>query len=152
LPDHFTGAQHAVIADEGGGRNALAAAEVLAEAGVRITVVTGDPAVAEQVDGTVRTQLYRFLLKRGVEFRPMETVTGLARGKVITCNVYTRETGEIADVDLLVDWRGSRVISDLETKVRARFAQVEVVGDSLAPRTVQIATAEGADAARRIGR
>lgn len=150
--DAGASAQHAVIADEGGGRNALAAAEILAEAGVRVTVVTGDPAVAEQVDGTVRTQLYRFLLKRGVEFRPMETVTGLARGKVITRNVYTLETGEIADVDLLVDWRGNRVISDLETKVRARFAQVEVVGDSLAPRTVQIATAEGADAARRIGR
>jgi 2,4-dienoyl-CoA reductase-like NADH-dependent reductase (Old Yellow Enzyme family) len=145
------GARHAVIADEGGGRNGLAAAEVLAEAGVRVTVVTGDPAVAEHVDGTVRTQLYRFLLNRGVEFRPMHTVTGLTEGKIISRNIYTGEVGEIADADLLVDWRGNRVVSDLEAALRSRFSQVEVIGDSLAPRTVHIATAEGAEAARRIG-
>ncbi len=145
-------ARHAVISDEGGGRNGLAAAEVLADAGIRVTVVTGDPAVGEHVDGTVRTQLYRFLLKRGVVFRPMETVTGLAGGNVITRNIYTGEAGEIVGADLLVNWRGNRVVSSLETALRSRFAQVEVVGDSLAPRTIQIATAEGAEAARRIGR
>ena len=144
-------ARHAVISDEGGGRNGLAAAEVLAEAGVQVTVVTGDQAVAEHVDGTVRTQLYRFLLQRGVTFRPMETVTGLAKGTVLTRNIYTGDAGEITNADLLVDWRGNRVVSDLEAAARARFAQVEIVGDSVAPRTVQIATAEGADAARRIG-
>jgi hypothetical protein len=81
----------------------------------------------------------------------METVTGLAKGKVLTRNIYTGDAGEIINADLLVDWRGNRVVSELEAAARARFAQVEVVGDSVAPRTVQIATAEGADAARRIG-
>lgn len=147
-----SGARHAVVSDEGGGRNGLAAAEVLAEAGVRVTLVTGDQAIADHVDGTVNTQLYRFLLQHGVTFRPMETITGLANNKVVTRNIYTGEAGEIADPDLLVDWQGNRVVSDLEAAVRARFSQVETVGDSLAPRTVQIATAEGADAARRIGR
>ena len=103
--DAGTGVQHAVIADEGGGRNALAAAEVLAEAGVRVTVVTGDQAVAEQVDGTVRTQLYRFLLKRGVEFRPMETVNraGKKQGNSLQClhardrrNYRCRHAGRLA--------------------------------------------------------
>ncbi|MGI9513377.1 MAG: FAD-dependent oxidoreductase [Anderseniella sp.] len=145
-----SGARHAVIADEGGGRNGLAAAEVLAEAGIQVTVVTGDQAVAEHVDGTIRTQLYRFLLRHGVALRPMETVTGLAKNKVITRNIYTGEAGEITDADLLVDWQGNRVVCDLEAATRQRFARVEVVGDGLAPRTVQIANAEGADAARRI--
>lgn len=138
---------HAVIADEGGGRNALAAAEVLAQSGVAVTLVSADAAIAEQIDGTVKTQLYRFLLSKGVAFRPMEEVTGFAPGHVLTRNIYSGETFEIGDVSLFVDWRGNQVIDDLVALVRQRFSDVHVVGDALAPRTVQTAIAEGAHAA-----
>jgi 2,4-dienoyl-CoA reductase-like NADH-dependent reductase (Old Yellow Enzyme family)/siroheme synthase (precorrin-2 oxidase/ferrochelatase) len=146
----LTQARHAVVVDEGGGRNALAAAEVLAEAGVAVTIVTADAAVAERLDGTVKTQLYRFLLSRGVTFRPMEAVTGLAQGKVLMRNIYSGQTGEIADVDLLVDWRGNESLDDLAEAARRHAGEVHVVGDSLAPRTVQLAVAEGAEAIRKL--
>jgi 2,4-dienoyl-CoA reductase-like NADH-dependent reductase (Old Yellow Enzyme family) len=145
------GARHAVIAEEGGGRNGLAAAEVLAEAGVRVTIVSGDMAIAEHINGTVRTQLYRFLLNRDVVFRPMEKVTGFEPGRVLTRNIYTRAEGVIEDVDLFVDWRGNQVNAALEDALRARFAEVHVIGDCLAPRTVQLAIAEGTAAADALG-
>ena len=145
------GARHAVIAEEGGGRNGLAAAEVLAEAGVRVTIVSGDMAIAEHINGTVRTQLYRFLLNRDVVFRPMEKVTEFEPGRVLTRNIYTRAEGVIEDVDLFVDWRGNQVNAALEDALRARFAEVHVIGDCLAPRTVQLAIAEGTAAADALG-
>ena len=141
---------HAVVVDEGGGRNALAVAEVLAETDVAVTLVTGDAAVAEPVDGTVKTQLYRFLLGKGVQFRPMEEVAGLGAGKVFTRNIYSGESFEIGDVTLLVNWRGNQVVDDLTECARDRFDDVRVVGDGLAPRTVQIAIAEGAEAVRTL--
>lgn len=144
-----TPVEHAVVIDEGGGRNALAAAEVLVEQASKVTIVTGDAAVAENIDGTVKTQLYRFLLSKGAIFRAMEDVSGLAPGKVLTRNIYTNEAGEIADVDLLVDWRGSVVRNDLAAVAQTLFDEVHIIGDSLAPRTVQLAIAEGAEAVRK---
>ncbi|MGI9465459.1 MAG: FAD-dependent oxidoreductase, partial [Aestuariivirgaceae bacterium] len=141
---------HAVVADEGGGRNGLAAAEVLCEAGVKVTVVSTDSAIGELIDGTVRTQLYRFLLERGAVFRPMEAVTGLAGTKVITRNIYSGLSGEVGAVDLLVDWRGNRVEDTLTKAAQATGKPVHAVGDCMAPRAVHIAIAEGAMAARAI--
>ena len=142
--------RHAVVVDEGGGRNALAAAEVLAEAGVAVTIVTADAAVAERLDGTVKTQLYRFLLSQGVRFRPMEAVTGLEERRVLTRNIYSGQAGEVAEVDLLVDWRGNESLDNLAEVARRHAGEVHIVGDSLAPRSVQIAVAEGAEAIRKL--
>lgn len=145
-----TSVGHVVVIDEGGGRNALAAAEVLVDQAAKVTIITGDAAVAENIDGTVKTQLYRFLLSKGAAFRAMEDVSGLASGKVLTRNIYTNEANEIADVDLLVDWRGSVARTDLTATAETLFEEVHVIGDSLAPRTVQFAIAEGAEAARKL--
>lgn len=142
--------KHAVIADEGGGRNGLAAAEVLCEAGIKVTIVSTDSAIAEMIDGTVRTQLYRYLLERDAVFRPMEAVDGLDGSTVVTRNIYTGQTGSIGPVDLLVDWRGNRVEDTLAGAAHATGKDVHVVGDCMAPRSVYIAIAEAATAARSI--
>ncbi len=142
--------KHAVVVDEGGGRNALAAAEILAEHASQVTLVTAGAAVAELIDGTVRTQLYRFLLHKEVKFVAMEDVTALSPRTIETRNIYTGKASKINDVDLMVDWRGNQVVEDLIEAARESFSEVHIVGDSLAPRTVQLAVAEGAEAARRL--
>lgn len=144
------GIEHAVLVDEGGGRNGLAAAEVLCEAGIRVTIVTTSHAVAELIDGTVRTQLYRFLMERDCQFRPNEAVTGLDGSTVQTSNIYSQQADAIENVDLLVNWQGNRVAGELEEAARASGKEIEFAGDCIAPRTVQIAIAEGAMAARNI--
>ncbi|NNE24494.1 MAG: FAD-dependent oxidoreductase [Rhizobiales bacterium] len=150
LADIPDGVKHAVLVDEGGGRNGLAAAEVLCEAGIKVTIVTTSPAVAELIDGTVRTQLYRFLLERGCQFRPNEAVTGLNGSAVTTRNIYSRHPDIIEKVDLLVNWQGNRAADELEDAVRASGKRIAFAGDCMAPRTVQLAIAEGAMAARAI--
>ncbi len=144
------GVKHAVISDEGGGRNGLAAAEVLCEAGIDVTIVSTDSAIGELVDGTVRTQLYRFLLERGAAFRPMEQVAALDGRCVVTQNIYTRREQRIEDVDMLVDWQGNRVRDELNLAATKQGTTVLSAGDVIAPRTVQIAIAEGAMIARSL--
>ena len=58
---------------------------------------------AELIDGTVRTQLYRFLLERGCSFRPNEIITGLDATSVMTRNIYSGQAGLIESVGLLVN-------------------------------------------------
>ena len=115
-----------------------------------MTIVTTSSAVAELIDGTVRTQLYRFLLERGCQFRPNDAVTGLDGAAVTTRNIYSKLTDAIDAVDLLVNWQGNRIVNELEDAVRASGKRIEFAGDCMAPRTVQIAIAEGAMAARAI--
>ncbi len=150
LADPPAGIAHAVVVDEGGGRNGLAAAEVLCDRGIRVTIVSGDTQVAESVDGTVRTQLYRFLLQRGVVFHPMQAVVALEPRTVVTRNIYSGLEARIGEVDLIVDWRGNRVRDDLVAAARATGREVHVIGDCLAPRSVYMANAEGAATARAI--
>ena len=56
----------------------------------------------------------------------------------------------MSEVDILVDWRGNRAVDDLSVAIISYGVPCEVVGDSLAPRQVHIAIAEGALAARRL--
>ncbi len=148
LADPPAGITHAVIIDEGGNRNGLAAAEVLSDRGIQVTIVSGDTQVAESIDGTVRTQLYRFLLQRGVVFYPMQAVVALEPGTVVTRNIYSGLEARIEKVDLIVDWRGNRVRDDLVAAARSTGLEVHVIGDCLAPRSVHMANAEGAATAR----
>ena len=82
----------------------------------------------------------------------MEKVTGLGAGRVLTRNIYSGESFEVDGVDLMVDWRGNRNVDELAEAARERFDEVRVIGDALAPRTVQIAVAEGAEAVRTLAR
>jgi hypothetical protein len=65
-------------------------------------------------------------------------------------NVYTFEESRIVGVDVLVPWRGNEVVEQLSPAVRATGIEVHTVGDCVAPRTADIAFAEGALIARQI--
>ena len=150
LRDPPDGIRRAVLRDQGGGRTGLAAAELLAERGVAVTVVTTEPAVAESVDPVIRTPLYRHLLESGATFRPNEEVARLDGRDVVLRNIYGAPECRLADVDLLVDWQGNRVVEDLLAAAEATDKDVHVIGDSVSPRTVHVAVAEGAMAGREI--
>lgn len=141
---------HVVLHDEGGGRTGLAAADALLEAGCRVTIVCSDFAIAELVNPNLRTPMYKRFLAKGAVFRPTERLVRLDGKTVVTANVYSGEEQRIEDVGMLVDWRGNRVVSNLQSAIEARDIPLSVIGDSHAPRQIHIAIAEGAMAARRI--
>ncbi len=139
-PDAFSG--HTVLRDGGGGRTGLAAAEMLAARGLPLTVVTTDFLVAEGVDPVVRTPIYEQLLGAGAVFRPGEKVERLAGDRVVLRNLFSQASSEIAGVATLIDWRGRESEQTLLAAAQQSGAEVHVIGDALAPRSVAFAVAE----------
>ncbi len=140
---------HVLVIDEGGGRAGLAAADIAMDDN-RITVVSSDFTIAEMVNPNLRTPLYKRFLSGGVVFRPCEIVVRAEGGTVITRNIYSNLESEIADVDVLVNWRGNQVVEHLAEGLQARDLPVKVIGDCRAPRHLHTAIAEGALAGRSI--
>jgi len=143
---------HIVVADEGGGRAALSAADALIERN-RVTIVTSEFAVGELVTPTVRTPIHRRLLRAGAAFRASEIVLRVEGSGVVTRNILSEAEARIDDVDMLVDWQGAAADGTLAAAAEAVEATGRLVahaGDCVAPRQVHIAIAEGALAACRL--
>ncbi|MEO1457938.1 MAG: FAD-dependent oxidoreductase [Pseudomonadota bacterium] len=138
-----------VVADEGGGRAALSAADALVERN-RVTVVTSEFAVGELVTPTVRTPIHRRLLRAGAIFRASEVVLRLEERTVVTRNILSEAEARIEGVDMLVDWQGAVADDTLAAAAEAANLPVAYAGDCVAPRQVHIAIAEGALAARSL--
>ena len=143
-------ARVAVVWDHAGGAIGLGAAEALIEAGCRVHVVTPAFAVAEDIDLVQRVPLYNRLIEADTAFLPNTEVTRLDGRDVVLRNVYGGAESRIAGVDLLIAWRGNRVVDGLRQAIEDAGMELHVVGDSLAPRLADVAIAEGALAARRI--
>ena len=143
-------ARVAVVWDHAGGIIGLGAAEALIEAGCQVHMVTPAFAVAEDIDVIRRVPLYHRLIEAGTTFLPNAEVARLDGRDVVLRNVYSGEESRVGSVDLLIAWRGNRVVDGLRQAIEAAGLELHVVGDCLAPRLADIAVAEGALAARRI--
>jgi 2,4-dienoyl-CoA reductase-like NADH-dependent reductase (Old Yellow Enzyme family)/thioredoxin reductase len=141
-----------VVHDGGGGSVGAGAMEYLAAQGVDLTIVTPSFMVAEDMDVVQRVPFYQRLLGAGAVFLPNHAVTGLEDAVVVARNVYSGAETRIGAVSLLVDWRGSRAVAELRPALDARGLPYIVIGDGLAPRTADIAIAEGMMAARDVDR
>ena len=143
-------ARVAVVWDQGGGVIGQGIIEYLAAKGAKVSVVTPAFAVAEDVDVVQRVPFYERVLSAGADFVPNHDVVRVDGSDVVIENVYSFEERRISDVDLLVAWRGNRSVDDLRQAAEDAGIECHVIGDSLAPRTADIAIAEGMLAARKI--
>jgi hypothetical protein len=143
-------ARAAVLWDQAGGGVATGAMDALIDRGCALHVVTPQFAVAEDMDVVRRVPLYQRLLAAGAHFVPNCDVVGLDRSDVILRNVYSDGDSRLGPVDLLVAWTGSRAVDDLRGAIEGAGIALHLVGDAVAPRTADIAFAEGALAARAI--
>ena len=141
---------HAVVWDHLGGGAGLYTADELVERGLRVSLVTPHNAVAESLTVTLRVPLYKRLLRGGARFHVNCEIIALDDRSVSLKNIYTELTEKIEDVDLLVPWHGNRTADTLSEALRGDGRSVHVIGDSLAPREMDIAVAEGAMIARKI--
>ena len=132
----------------GGSQTALSAAELLAEIGADVQVVTPMSAVGEDIPLTTRTPLYQRLLSAGATFTPNSAVFAVDGKDVLTQNIYSREECRISHVDVLVTWLGSQAHDDLWHELEGHVQELHAVGDCLAPRSVEAAMTEGAKVAR----
>ena len=139
-----------LVWDRAGGGAAVAAAEHLAEAGCRVVLVTPSMAVADDVDLTNRVPLHRRLYERAVEMRPDSDVSRIDVQGVVVRNVYTGRESTIEGIERLVVCNPAQACDELAEVLREEGLRVLMAGDSVSPREVDIAMAEGALAARNI--
>lgn len=139
---------HALILDDTGHFEAIAAAEFLIEKGVAVTLVTRHGSITPYVDTTLRTPPIIERLYRG-DFTPLirhhlvEIMPGRA---IIRPSQSTREREVAADIVVLVT--PNEPIRDLYEEIRRRHPRVSIVGDAHAPRDLLVAINEGHRAAR----
>jgi 2,4-dienoyl-CoA reductase-like NADH-dependent reductase (Old Yellow Enzyme family) len=144
------GARRAVLWDRAGGVIGTGAMDFLLDQGCAITVATPQFAVAEDIDVVRRVPLYERLLSNGAVFLPNHDVARIEAGDVILRDVYSGRESRLEAADLLVAWTGSRAEDRLRPAIAAAGIELHLAGDALAPRTADIAFAEGAQAAREI--
>ena len=139
----------AVVWDQAGGVIGAGVIESLVLQGLQVHVVTPGFAVAEDIDLIQRVPLYERVLSSGAQFIPNTEVVGLEGRDVCVRNVYTLKESRIGPVDVLVAWRGNQVVNALIPAILAMSAELHTAGDCVAPRTADIAIAEGAMVARQ---
>ena len=139
-----------LVWDRAGGGAAVSAAEHLAVAGCRVTLVTPSMAVADDVDITNRVPLYRRLYEHGVTMLPSSDVARVDAQGVVVTNVYTGRETRVSGIELVVVCDAAQAHDELADALREEGLRVLTAGDCVSPREVDVAMAEGALAAREI--
>jgi 2,4-dienoyl-CoA reductase-like NADH-dependent reductase (Old Yellow Enzyme family)/thioredoxin reductase len=139
-----------LVWDRSGGVIGTGAMEAALQNSARVYVVTPQFAVAEDMDVIQRVPLYERLLSGGATFIPNHDVASLDGATVTLRNAYTYAETPLAGIDSIVAWTGSTAVDDLRAAIEETGLELHLAGDCLAPRTADIAFAEGALTARRL--
>lgn len=141
-----------LFVDEDGGHHAMATAEMLADQGKSVDMVTSDLFIG--IELAPRGELYlgrQRLLQKGVTFRTdidVVAIDGAGGGVRVTLrDVYTNESFLLEDYDTVVLDVGNRVEDSLYHALKGRVGEVHRVGDCVAPRGIDMAIIEG----RKVG-
>jgi NADPH-dependent 2,4-dienoyl-CoA reductase/sulfur reductase-like enzyme len=141
-----------LFVDEDGGHHAMATAELLAEQGKKVDMVTSDLFIG--IELAPRGELYlgrQRLLQKGVTFRTdldiLEIDTSDGRLRVQARDIYTNESILFEDYDTVVLDVGNTVDDELYHRLKGQIKEVYRTGDCVAPRGIDMAIIEG----RRVG-
>ena len=141
-----------LFVDEDGGHHAMATAELLAERGKQVDMVTGDLFIG--IELAPRGELYlgrQRLLQKGVTFRTdldiLEIDTSDNGLRVKARDIYTNESILFEDYDTVVLDVGNTADDDLYHLLKGQVKEVYRTGDCVAPRGIDMAIIEG----RRVG-
>jgi len=143
-------AKTAVVSDESGLYGAIGAAEVLLERGITVHLVTPSFMAAEDMDVVRRVPVYQRLVQAGCLMHPNRRLARVEGDAAVLASVYGGSEERVAGVDAIVVWHGRDAEDELRVALEARGGEVRWIGDSVAPRKLDIAMAEGAMAGRAV--
>lgn len=140
----------ALVLDDIGHYEAVAAAEHLIELGTAVTYVTGQPSFAPKMDGTFRNEMALKYLYRG-DFRLLvgHLLTEIRRHHCIVRPLNSDHT-ETVTADIVVLVNNKRPDRSLYDQLQGKVPEISLVGDAAAPRTLQDAIREGHLATRSV--
>jgi mycofactocin system FadH/OYE family oxidoreductase 2 len=137
-----------LFVDECGGHHAMATAELLAEQGKQVDLITSDLFIG--IELAPRGELYlsrQRLLQKGSTFMTDIDIMKVdaADGKlhIEARDIYTNKTINFDDYDTLVLDVGNTVEDDLYHQLKGKVKEVYRSGDCVAPRGIDMAIIEG---------
>jgi len=149
LLDRATVGQRVLVLDDDGHMRGPSAAEYLALQGKQVEIVTSRWSVGEELDETLRPQVYTRLLKNRVTLTPNTEVREVQPDRVWLRNVWSEEEAW-QPVDTVVLAFGGRAQDRLYHELRDHVPEVHLAGDALAPRRLHDALLDATRAARAI--
>jgi 2,4-dienoyl-CoA reductase-like NADH-dependent reductase (Old Yellow Enzyme family)/thioredoxin reductase len=142
--------QHALVFDDVGHYEAVAAADLLIEKGVAVTFATRCSSFAPIVDSWTRAEPALERLQRG-RFRLLTRMQLLeVRANDSVLRPLQGNTREIVPAELVVLVLARSPLAGLYQELRGTVPRLVLVGDALSPRDLQAAIREGHMAARNI--
>ena len=142
-------AKSALVWHDGRGQAGLVAAEHLLNHGVRVQMLTSDSALAADLDPTNRVAWMQRLGKHGCQHRVSNIIEATEGNSVIVKDIYSDKTDIVENIDLIVDWRGCTANNTLAQSFQSKDSLI-TIGDCVAPRNVEVAMSEAANAVAKI--
>lgn len=142
---------YVLVYDQMGFHQATSTAELLAEKGCIVEVVTPQFYVGGDLSVTLDIELwYRRALAKGIRLTPNCFLAGLGPNSATLMNNYTGQPRQIENIALAVMATPQSANDMLYQQLVGKAQQLQRIGDCLAPRRVEHAILDGERAARAL--
>ncbi|MFC1990966.1 FAD-dependent oxidoreductase [Chloroflexota bacterium] len=126
-----------------GTKAAASAAELLADQGKQVKIVTPGPAFGMDLPPGLMVPLYQRLVEKRVVFIPFSAIGRIQDNTVTLLNVFSRQPQEQTGIDTVVLSTPAKANDTLYFALKGQTAELYRIGDSVAPRDVDAAIYEG---------
>lgn len=143
--------ENVLIYDQLGFHQATSVAELLAEKGCNVEVVTGQFYVGGDLGITLDLELwYRRMLAKNVKLTPNHFLLSLGPNSATIMNNYTGQARQLEPLALAVMATPQIANDSLYHQLQGKVKQLQRIGDCVAPRRVEHAILDGERAARSL--
>ena len=144
--------ENVLVVDTLGRAEAPTVAELIADMGRKVEIVTGLAYVGCEMPPPAWHNLMERLLDKGVTLTPFTGVWEIEDGSVEVYNVISWQPGTMEGIDTVVFASGRhRSDGPLAAALSGKVAEIHVIGDCYQPRDIEVAVVDGHRAGRAIG-
>jgi len=143
--------ERVLFIDNDGHHQATATAELLADRGRKVHIVTSSPTIGSELGPPQDSYLsHQRLAQKGVTFTPDFAVVEIKGLEVNGLNFYSNEWRTFSDYDSVVYALGNRAEDGLYKALKGGVKELYRIGDCVAPRKIDMAILEGENVGRMI--
>lgn len=139
-----------IVFTEWRGQAGIAAAELLADQGKQVEIITTMLFVGQDIDPISIAPHYEHLLEKDVRLTPQTALISIDGNTVTLLNVFSQQTEIREGIDTVVLSLPFKANDELYAALKGRVPELYRVGDCVAPRKVDLAIYEGEMAGRTI--
>ena len=142
--------ERVVVVDTQGLHPGSDVAELLADQGKKVKLITTKPYVGASLELLTWRLLYQRLMEKDVEMFPSTALKDIGEDSITVYSTITGKEQRISEVDAVVFAVGGAADNSLYRALKGQVAELFAVGDAVAPRGVEQAVYEGHKVGRGI--